>query len=212
MVSKSKKNNNKKISRKSKISRNSKFIMSGGMTLYVRLPTGQTIPLDVVPSDTIEIVRTKLDKILTSPGGWAAGQEFAYRLRFGQKYIDTDINHLNIPDWTRTLADYGIDNDNTIHLSLMMSNSPHFSSERTKHKRGVSTVAEAVAVDTMTASDRKMLADFEREGELQAMGLLCPPCKNFSEMRQETAQDEIDKLKRELAHCREVLGRKLARN
>ena len=204
---KSKKNNNKKISRRSKFSRSSKFIMSGGMTLYVSLPTGQKIPLDVVPSDTIETVRTKLDKILTSPGGWANGQEVVYRLIFRQKYMDTDINHLHIPDWTRTLADFGIDDGNTIELRLLMSNSPHFSSERTKHKRGVSTAAEAVEI--MTTSDRKMLADFERQEELQAMGLVCPPCVNF---QHQTLQDENDKLKRELAHCREVLARKLARN
>ena len=77
--------------------------LRGGMQVQVKTLTGKTIAIDVEPDESIESLKAKIQE----KEGIAVDQQ---RILFGGKQLDS----------LKSLSDYDIDDDSTLHLVLRL--------------------------------------------------------------------------------------------
>ncbi len=77
--------------------------MRGGMQVFVKTLTGKTISVDVEPDESVESLKSKIQE----KEGIPPDQQ---RIIFGGKQLDS----------MKSLSDYEIDDDSTVHLVLRL--------------------------------------------------------------------------------------------
>ena len=115
------------------------------MQIFIRTLSGRTLHLDVEPSDTIREVKEKLEDRTGIPVD-------AQRLIFAGRSLEDE----------RTLADYGISRESTLHMVQRLRRSDS-ASDYSQQNNEVPEANAQVTADTESES-RNMAVELEQSG------------------------------------------------